>query len=238
MKKVLSLFAVAALSVVLTTPALAQKGNVSLTWGPGSCDPVVQNLNFTGPGQVANLILTVLGAADQHKGYRFKILIGQNLSTALPNAWRFDAAGCNTGQLGVSGALVSKACPAFQGGNPLLISNYGYQTDKSNTATLDVLNAYDTATPTSTTRYAAFQANFDHLFSDSGPQDPAVACGNADTQICFWLFLTEFLNPDLTVSPFGITNDYVTWNDAANSNGCPTVQVNETTWGRVKGLYR
>ena len=237
MKRVLSLLALSALSLAVAMPAAAQRGSVSLTWT--QCDPVVQNLDFTAPGQVANLILTATGAEDMHKGWRFRVLVGENLTDPLPNAWRFDADGCNVGQLSLNTAALNKACPGWQGTNPLPIFNFGHEADKPNTATLDMLNAYDTADPVAGTIYTVWQALFNHTFSDVGPQDPALACGNAETQICFWLFYTEFLQPDLTFGPFdSIGNDYVTWNDPGNTNGCPNVQNQNSTWGRVKGLYR
>ena len=233
MKRMLTMFALAATVCLAATPAEAQKGTVRLSWT--NCDPVLQNLNFTGPGQSEKLILSTVGSEDMHKGYRFKIKVGNG--GTMPDAWRFDAAGCNNGQLSLSTALLNKACPAFQGTNPLPIFNYGYQVDGANTATFDILNAYDTADPAAATRYTLVQGTFDHLFSDSGPQDPAVACGNADAPMCFLLFYTEFLNPDLTSNEFGIENDWVTWN-GNTSPGCPGVQNEATTWGRVKGLYR
>ena len=237
MKRMLFVFSVAALSLAVAMPAAAQRGSLRMSWT--NCDPVVQNLDFTAPGQIANLVLSVAGAEDMHKGWRFKVLIGQNLSNPLPNAWRFDADGCNIGQLSMNTAALNKACLAWQGTDPLPIFNFGHEADKPNTATFDCLNAYFTADPVAATRYTVWQAAFNHLFSDAGPQDPAVACGNAETQICFWLFYTEFLNPDLTFGPFdSISEDFVTWQDPGNTNGCPTVQNQNSTWGRVKGLYR
>lgn len=237
MKRVLSLFVISALSLAVAMPAAAQRGSVRLTWT--QCDPVVQNLNFTAPGQVANLICSASGAEDMHRGWGFRVLIGENLTDPLPNAWRFDAAGCNTGQLSLNTGALNKACPAWQGTNPLPIFNFGHEALKPNTASLEMFNAYDPADPAAASRYTVWQATFNHLFSDAGPQDPAVACGNADTILCFWLYYTEFLNPDLTFGPFdAVDNNYVTWQDPSNTNGCPNVQNQNSTWGRVKGLYR
>lgn len=205
-------------------------GALTLSWN--SC-AWVQNLDFTGPGQVAKLVVAVNGETRLHKGTRVVVSIG----TDLGDAWRFDAAGCNVGQATLSTALFSKACPAFQGGNPLPISNYSYD-GLTGKATLDMLNAYDQKAPTGGDE-ALYQMSFDHLFSDSGPQNPALACGHADRPVCFHIVFSELLNPDLTTGSFNVANDWVTWNDAGNSTGCPGATQNEnSTWGRVKGLYR
>lgn len=208
-------------------------GALRLSWG--TCDPIVANQQFA-PGLANFLVTSISGEDRQNRGCRVQVAIGPNLG----DAWRFDADGCNTGQLSLNTAGLNKACPAFQGGAPVPIVLYGHGVDGPGTATLDVLNAYNSVTaPDPATRYTLAQALFNHTFSEAGPQNPAVACGNADQPLCFALTYTEYLNPDLSSDVFGIENDYVTWNDPANTTGCPSGTQNETTtWGRVKGLYR
>lgn len=235
MKRMLVMFTLAATVCMAATPAQAQNGTVQLSWT--QCDPVVQDLAFTGPGQVARMVLSVLGTADPHRGFRFQVRIG-GAGPSVPDAWRFDAAGCNVGQVTLNTGALNKACPAFQGVNPLPIFNYGFGEDIPGTSRFDVLNAYDSMlTPDPATRYTVLQGVFDHAFSDTGPQDPLIACGNADEPVCFWLQYTEFLNPDLTSEEFDIGNNILTWNGQTTPI-CPTVQNENTTWGRVKGLYR
>ena len=205
-------------------------GAVTLSWN--SC-AWVQNLDFTGPGQVAKAVVSVNGETRLHKGNRIQISIG----TDLGDAWRFDAAGCNVGQVSVSTALFSKACPAFQGTNPLPIFNYSYDA-VTGKALLDMLNAYDQKAGANTTE-SMYQVSFDHLFSDAGDQDPTLACGHADDPVCLHIVYTEHLYPDLTSGTYNIANEWITWQDAGNSTGCPGATQNEnSTWGRVKGLYR
>ena len=234
MKRTTTILASLAALALLAGSASAQTGSLRLSWT--GCEPIVQDLSFTGPGQVANLVASVVGTASPHKGLRARVLV----KSGLPDAWRFDAAGCNVGQLSLNTAGLSKVCPAFQGTNPLPIFNFGHEVDGAGTATFDMLNAYDeVAVPDPGVRTTVFQALFNHAFSDVGPQDPALACGNAEQPVCFALVYTEFLNPDLTAQPFDVENDYVTWQDPANSTQCPgPVQNEATTWGRVKGLYR
>ncbi len=211
-------------------------GAVRISWrsGASGCD-YLQNLQFTGPGQLANLVASLVGESRTHRGYRLQISIGPN----VPDSWRFDAAGCAVGNTALSTSGLSKSCPAFQGTNPLPISNYGYD-GVSGKALVDVLNAYDSAAAANpVTRYTLFQYTFNHAFSDVGPQDPALACGFAERSLCLHLVYTEHLNPDLTSGTYNVENDFVTWQDPANDGGCPgATQNEESTWGRVKGLYR
>ena len=205
-------------------------GALTLSWN--SC-AWVQNLQFTGPGQVANLVVSVLGETRPVKGGRIQISIGTNLG----NAWRFDAAGCNVGQVSLNTAGLNKACGAFQGTNPLPIFNYSYD-EITGKALLDALNAYDQRTPTGVVE-TMYQFPFNHLFSDAGPQDPALACGDAERPVCFHIVYTEHLNPDLTTGTYNLANEWTTWQDPANGTLCPGPTQNEnSTWGRVKGLYR
>lgn len=205
-------------------------GALTLSWN--SC-AWVQNLNFTGPGQVAKAVVSVSGETRQHKGNRIQISLG----TGLGDAWRFDAAGCNVGQVGINTAGLNKACGAFQGTNPLPIFNYAYD-EITGKALLDMLNAYDMAVGTNLAQ-TLYQINFDHTFSDAGPQDPLLACGHADDPVCLHIVYGEHLYPDLTSGTYNIANEWVTWQDAGNGTGCPGATQNEnSTWGRVKGLYR
>ena len=214
----------------VATPNAHADGALTLSWN--SCS-WVQNLDFTGPGQVANLLVSVTGETRPVKGGRIQISIGTNLG----DAWRFDAAGCNVGQVSLNTAGLNKACPAFQGTNPLPIFNYSYD-EVTGKALLDALNAYDERTPTGVVE-TMYQFLFNHVFSDVGPQDPALACGDADGSVCFHIVYTEHLNPDLTQGTYNVANEWVTWQDPLNETQCPGPTQNEnSTWGRVKGLYR
>lgn len=205
-------------------------GALTLSWN--SC-AWVQNLNFTGPGQIARAVVSVSGETRSHKGNRVIISIG----TDLGNAWRFDADGCNVGQLAAGVAALNKACPAFAGGNVLPISSYQYD-EITGKALLDCINAYDTKIPTGGLE-TLWVLDFNHLFSDTGVQDPALACGNAERPVCFHIVGNEHLDPNLVVTTFNVANEYITWQDAGNTTGCPGPTQNEnSTWGRVKGLYR
>ena len=73
--------AVGALCLTASGAQAVDKGTARISWT--GCDPIVSNLDFTGVGQLANLIMSVTNASELHRGYRFQIRIGPN----TPNAW-------------------------------------------------------------------------------------------------------------------------------------------------------
>lgn len=236
MFRVLMLLALVGALVMAASPGVAGTGTVRLSWD--NCDPVVLNKDWTGNIQY-KLVMSITGSDLQNDGHRTKVRVGPNLE----DAWRFDSAGCNTGQLTVSHNALNKACLAFQGGSPLGLNDYLYDAGEG-WATLDITNTYDPFTPDPALRYTLWQATFDHAFSDTGMQDPALACGFADNPVCFVIVTVPDTEWELLVTgqakqPFeGFDNGWVSWQDAGNSLPCPGVQAKEATWGRVKGLYR
>jgi hypothetical protein len=234
MSRLLTLFAVAALVAVAVSPANAGNGVLRLSWD--DCDPLVLNKNWSGPN-LYKLVLSVTAADVENQGHRSQVLVGPN----VPEAWRFDAAGCNTGQLTVSHNALSKECLAFQGNQPLGLSQYSYD-GVTGRATLDIANAYDPFLPLAPDRYTVWQATFDHAFSAPGDEDPVLFCRFAAQPLCFVLLtpITEVLLVDGTKQAFdGADSEWVSWEDPGNELGCPLpTQNNTTTWGKVKGLYR
>jgi hypothetical protein len=212
---------------------MAGNGSLRLSWD--NCDPVVVNKDWTTNIQY-KLVMSIANADVENNGNRQWVIIGPNVE----DSWRFDADGCNVGQLGVSYNALDKACLAFQGAQPLGLNQYRYDA-ASGTATLDISNTYDAFTPLLASRYTVWQATFDHAFSATGMQDPAVACGFAENPLCFWIDPTkwELLLVGGTKEGFDAPdNDWVTWQDAGNTLNCPVVQAQSSTWGKVKGLYR
>lgn len=97
-RPLLPVLVLAALGVILSsvsTPLRAGTGFVRLTWN--ECDPITQNLNFTGPGQIATLIVSVTGSDHVNRGHRVKVAIRNLAAAGFPDAWRFDDAGCQSG---------------------------------------------------------------------------------------------------------------------------------------------
>jgi hypothetical protein len=88
-------------------------------------------------------------------------------------------------------------------------------------------------------RYTVMQVEFDLRNAAAGPQ-PEPFCGGADIPLCLHIVRAGYAykggHDEL---PWVLENDYVTWQDPANTLGCPgATQRASSTWGRLKGLYR
>jgi hypothetical protein len=214
-------------------------GALRLSWLPAgatTCD-YVQNTDFTGPGQMPELVVSLSGETRATRGHRVQVSIGPNVQ----DAWRFDALtlGCNKDQaIAYSNAGVNKTnCPAAQGGVPIPINQYLYD-QATGKALLDWSLAHDPVTYNPAVRYTLARAKFDHTYSNVGPTDPSY-CGGAEGSLCFHIVLAEHVNDLFQKSTYGLDEFWVTWQDVGNTLGCPgPTQAEQTTWGRVKGLYR
>src|SRR5262245_62089089 len=109
MRKLLTLlFTFTGLTVA--TVGYAANGVVDLTWGI-ACSPVVATITPTaGPTSV---IASETGNDQTHDAYEVRFIMG-SATSSVPDAWRFDASGCQT-SLGLTINHLSKACPNFQG---------------------------------------------------------------------------------------------------------------------------
>jgi len=223
----------------VTSLAGAQTGTVNYYWDVCGSTATPANVNklFAGPA-IYKQVLSVTGLSGQVAGNQFYIVVGNGAGQPLADAWRFDAAGCNTGQFTTtSGTGVSKACPKLEGTNPLPLSQYAYD-PTSRKAAIQLGDAYDNATAVGTTTYTLWILNFDHAFSATGPQDPAVACGNAEQPVCFAIFKAGILGGDNVLRDTPVGQSYVNWQDANNLGHCPgSVPAAPATWGRIKQQY-
>jgi len=230
-----------ALLVSVTGVASAQVGSLSLWWDACSSTATpALNLNkqFAGPG-IYKQILSAAGTEDVSQGWEFAIKISA-AGPAFPDAWRFESGGCNLGQLAMATTGLSKACPTLQGGRPLPLFQYDYNNAVSgpNRAVLQAFSAYDPFDPVGATNYTVAQLSYDHSFSATGPQDPAIACGNAQFGMCHHITRHGFLDANNIVVNWPVGNEFVLWNDAQNSSQCPgATPATPSTWGKIKSTY-
>ena len=240
-------FAFAFFVLGLASTAHAANGTVDLTWG-NICSPIVTHISTTTP-EPQSIIASVFGSDQTHLGYQVRLLIGSP-SLTVPDAWRFDAAGCQTPALmgfqSSPPAAAAKTCPAFKGPNPLEITNYDfmipgtpYPTSVIRTYLACVYPAGATANPAQ--RYFLVRFLFDHTFSVVGPTTPGVNCGGYETPMVVRLLHDDPSLPggqptsyvrasDGIELPFDVGVEFLSFNGA--------VPANATTWGQVKNAYR
>jgi hypothetical protein len=257
MKTPVSILASAACAAFLFATALsvrvagAAPGEVSLSWN--TCSPIVQDIAAT--NGTARLFVSVLGNDDTHSAYAVDVIIG-SADRSVPDAWRFDEAGCQPTALfsipDRPDAATALVCPAFQGeaASTEVIKHFGMipaGTDYSTASARCVfLNSYpDGATSLPGQRYFLAEFRFDHVQSVVGEGVPGVTCGGLETPLCFKL-LTGPDNLLTTTKYFSLSqqredyfessaNAWVTVNGMA---GCPAVPARPSTWGQIKSVYR
>lgn len=214
---------------------------LSLTWD--SCTGPVDKTP-SGPGTYS-LFASVTGIDQPHKAYEVWLAFG-DANDAVPDAWRFDAAGCQGSALfrldAVPAREIAAACPALSGGAETLPStsigfwppDFGVPTTLMRAF---IINAY----PSGITvvdpgqRYFLARFAFDHMYSVTGPGTPGESCGGFEASICFRDVRGAYLTMDgLAVSFIGEGTQTATF----NGGGCGAVPAHPATWGRIKNQYR
>ena len=222
----------------LAGPASAQTGTINFWWDVCNdvATPANQNKTFTGP-LVCSQVLSLSNAGDTAEGNDLAISI-RSSSHALPDAWRFDAAGCNSSRAAATVAGVTKLCPPFLGTAALPVFQFSYDAT-TGTGLLQLGVAFDDFHPSPATTYTLWQISYDHAQSVAGPGTPLLTCGGAEGAICFTLVRAFILNGQNAEVPATVGHGFVTWNDPLATSGCPgSVAAGQVTWGAIKSQYR
>jgi hypothetical protein len=249
-KMLLGVVAAAVLAGAVCTVAGAapsQPPTIRLSWD--QCDPLVFNKDFgsNAPATIYTMVVSGVGFEGTYQGGEMRLVLADYdyASTAIADAWHFEAGGCNTDQLTSSTAAFSKACPKLEGLRPLPLFQYDFNFPGAealpNSGFLQWFTAFDPFDAVAATRYTVVQFKFDHAFSVAGPSDPNVACGNADKPMCVVLRRYGYLNDQNVVVDTDVSydNKVLSWNDSANPGGrCPLTPSRPSTWGQIKASYR
>jgi hypothetical protein len=234
----------AALGLVLgliSIPRAGQaSGTVSLTWDDCS-GPV--NKTSAGPGTYS-LYASVIGLDEGHKAYEVWIKFG-DASDTVPDAWRFDLAGCqgNT-QAAVEylpSAAIAASCPALHG-NLLSLqmstidqwpAPFGLPTTLMR-ANLAVAYPAGVDNPDPAQRYFMGRFVFNHANSGNGASSSGT-CGGLETPIYFGIYRTNYVTLNNMEAPFTHSE-----NPVASFNGQlgAPVTAQPSTWGAIKNQYR
>jgi hypothetical protein len=216
----------------------AAVGTVSMTWD-GCTGPVDKTTNV---GASYALFLSVIGQDEPHKAYDVRFLYG-NASQEVPDAWRFDAAGCEGSTL-IQQNVISKSCPAFmQSAANLQIRKVQFSPplDPFATTLMQVLlaNSYSAGVTSvdPNTRYLLEQVRFDLTDAVAGAGSPPATCGGFEQAMCFRLSRAVWLDLNGSEHYFELES----YNTHASFNGpspCAFSPARATTWGSVKGQYR
>jgi hypothetical protein len=226
--------------VLVASPAHAG-GNVRLSWD--SCTgPLTKAVTA---GSRVSVWASVQGQTDAHLAYQVRIEIAPSSGTALPDAWRFDPAGCQGSNFLTIDHLPpggTSGCPAFQGNaQSLQIKDYSID-PATGRAIVVCADAYPagTAAPNPGTRYFLTRVVFDHTYSTAGATSPGNGCGGVEEAVCFLLRKAEWVGAaDQLEYEWGLDQAFLAANDpnlATCSNG--QIPFKASTWGSLKAQYR
>jgi hypothetical protein len=241
------MFAVtAAATAALSTAGWAQNPQAVMSWG-AACPTVVSNMAFTTATTYPMYIaIKNLTANDVNVGTDINLFIGRG----VPDCWRFDDAGCQTGSQVSINNNGTKLCPMLRGTNPLAITAFQYYGSESPTReNVRLAITYDNnVVPAPGTTYIAWNVIFDHTFSVTGAGAPPATCGGAAQPLCIAMtdpsmrdyasVQSVLLENTGTAAPLTFaapTDGYLTWNGGLNCPGA--VPTEPATWGKLKALY-
>jgi len=191
----------AALSLLACAGASeAGPGTAILGWSGCNIPPITDLAITPQQSATANLVTLVTGQDDPTLSYQVWILYGNSVSKTVPDAWRFDATGCEGPAFvtlnHLAPAALSKTCPSFQdaGGahTSLQIKDLNPVPPTLPYATtlerIVVANAYPNPgnTPVAATKYFLMDAEFNFSFATEGATDGAAGtCGGLELPMCF-----------------------------------------------------
>lgn len=249
MRPVISITAVLLLAA-MPLPASALDGILDLSWD--ACSPIVSHAPSVTPGGTISLYASVTGHDVPHKAYNVTLLYGNPTTASSPDAWRFDASGCNQGLMWridhLAPAEVAAACPTFQGNLPsfqikdlnLVPAILGLPTTLMRLVLWNAYPAGNTVDVDPNRRYFLGRFFFDHSASVNGPTIPDEACGGLETPMCFTVYEGEYVTLDGYIGQFrtGGTRSLSISGSGPLGDCLGPVPAQSTTWGQIKSQYR
>jgi hypothetical protein len=176
---------------------------------------------------------------------QIRIDFGDAANGPVPDAWRFDAAGCQSAsRLSITNQALNQSCPSM-GSNALTTAQYLID---GLDALLRLTTTYDEFIPDAATRYTVWQIVFDHTYDIVGPSGGGL-CGGAEKGANFRFDFAQVIEPGghrIDLGPCDVNQffycGYVTWMGGAYypeaGGGCGSIPILPATWGRVRATYR
>lgn len=225
---------------LLATSASASP-SASVNWG--SCPfPAGASTNRNmGSGPKETITVTAKGLSGPVQAGQ--VILRFAAPGGLPDAWRYDEAGCEAGRVSFENDAAADPCPPLVGANPRSIAKFEYDV-LTQTGRLTYVQAFDVLNADPNVTYTIGRFTFDH-----SPPDP---CGCLETPVCIAISYATYLDGAGNEIPYVIGQGYLTWNDPTNSSHCPNTgscdlcitgacvptPVHPGTWGSLKASYR
>jgi len=217
----------------------AAVGTVDITWD-GCTGPV--DKTTTTPG-FYSIFITVIGQDQPTRAYDVRVVYG-NAAQEVPDAWRFDADGCET-TARIQQDADSKECPPFgeSASNNFVIRSVRFTqpSDPYPQTLMQVLFAQSSAPGNAAnpaTRYLLERIRFD-LNAAAAGEGSATTCGGLEQPMCFSLVHATFLDVDRNEIPFNRSRPMLTVSFNGPPGECPwAAPARAATWGSLKDQYR
>jgi hypothetical protein len=251
---------IALLLQTVATPVQAVP-SASIRWG--SC-PAFQGVNRYDPTSTSQTItVTGTGFSGTIRNIRCTIRIWAG-GSQVPDAWRFDPAGCQGGRLALSQSA-SATCPALRGTHAVEFSRVDYLAYQPGgwVVAYESIHygvAFDPIVADPTTTYTIARLDIDHSNAILGGERLAGSCNCLERPLCISLFTVDYEDGAGVDHRVSWNIEAIHWNDPANILACPSgpdlctpecVWGSDTTcvasdptpaawhsWGRVKAGYR
>jgi hypothetical protein len=253
MKSASLLLATAALAIWMAGPAHSQPV-FNMAWNgcygtSGVVAPPAQNLEWTDRFAQYKLYASVtnvsIPAGEFVFGHDVYIEIGVN----LPDAWRFDPAGCqtaNAAQVNYND-LGAIGCPGLRSGASVTVTGFIWTDPVAGMAVISAATGYPdgraSAAADPSTTYLLWEMTFP--MTSAGTAGGSGPCVGADQLAIFITHKVELVIGENVVDARLVTTGAGAWGCATFNgegvvlpgSGC-RAQAEDATWGQVKGLYR
>ena len=206
----------------------------------GVVGPPSTNVDFTNGFAPYQQFISIQGAEAPNGEAIFShdVELRVKGASGTPDAWRFDAAGCMTANFSQIqyNSLGAAGCPGLRLGTEVPVTEYAYD-GLSGESSIRAATAYPAGNPGNA---AATLLLWQLIYGMAAADNP---CQGASQPMCFALSRVEyFQGPSATNTSKQvavINQSFVTFNDPSNALDCPgAVQNLESSWGKIKGLYR
>jgi hypothetical protein len=233
----------ASFALLLVADSASAYPTVSVNWGscPFSVGGLPNRDAHTGP--IETISVTVKGLSGMIRGAQVRLTISAG-SFDLPEAWRYDVDGCESGRLRFNAIPVGDSCPFLDGTNPAEFATFEYVSTRGRAI---YARAYDAFVADPNQTYTLARFDFEHSAPDT--------CGCIERPLCIHITSASYLDGTATEISFASAQEFVLWNDPNNTIHCPssgplTATLGDDScdspptpaitrsWGSVKATYR
>jgi hypothetical protein len=244
--RILGLATTMALVLGPASAAFAQPavGTIDLSWD--DCSPIVSAKDSPAAGPVT-FFASVIGNSDAHKAHQVWWVVG-DAQFSLPDAWRFDAAGCNAGFYFYSSqppVPLAKSCPPFVPRVQQQFTIPLFQLAPPSLPWVPTMGTgfFAVSYPSGVTaldpqkRYLLASFTHDFTWAVEGAGTPDQTCGGFEVPVCIQLVRERvtYLDANGEERLFNIGNATLTFR---GTKTCFTTPAHAATWGSIKNQYR